>query len=307
MPAFKLLPACKDYIWGGQRLKTDFGVHSELDPLAEAWVLSCHPDGPSVLADGPFAGKTLPEYLAEAGPGALGTRCTKFENFPMLIKLIDAKKDLSIQVHPSDTYALAHEGQYGKTEMWIVLDAAPGAGLYYGFEREISREEFARRIEDGTLEEVLHRVAVKAGDVLFIEAGTLHAIGAGLVIAEIQQNSNVTYRVYDYGRLGPDGQPRQLHVEKALCVTNRGPAVQRDFGAHLGSCPYFTVDGHTGSFAGRCTRESFHALLVTEGRGTLDCGKKRTPLERGMCLFLPAGSGLYQVAGDCRVMDAYIL
>ena len=146
MPAYQLLPACKDYIWGGQRLRTDFGVQSELNPLAEAWVLSCHPDGPSVLADGPFAGKTLPEYLAEAGPGALGTRCTKFENFPMLIKLIDAKKDLSIQVHPSDTYALAHEGQYGKTEMWIVLDAAPGAGLYHGFEREISREEFARRV-----------------------------------------------------------------------------------------------------------------------------------------------------------------
>lgn len=307
MPAFKLLPACKDYIWGGQRLKTDFGVRSELEPLAEAWVLSCHPDGPSVLADGPFAGQSLPDYLAAAGSGALGTRCGKFENFPMLIKLIDAKKDLSIQVHPSDAYALAHEGQYGKTEMWVVLDAAPGAGLYYGFKREISREDFARRVEDGTLEEVLHRVAVKAGDVLFIEAGTLHAIGAGLVIAEIQQNSNVTYRVYDYGRLGPDGHPRQLHVEQALSVTNRGPAVLRDFGPHLGSCPYFTVDGYTGSFTGRCTEESFHALLVTEGRGTLDCGEERKPLERGMCFFLPAGSGLYQVEGDCRVLDAYIL
>ncbi len=306
MPAYQLIPACKDYLWGGQRLKTDFGIQSDLDPLSEAWVLSCHPDGPSVLADGPCAGMTLTAYLEKAGKEALGTACQSFENFPMLIKLIDAKKDLSIQVHPSDEYALKNEGQYGKTEMWVVLDAEPGAFLYYGFDREVSLEEFSRRVEDGTLTEVLRKAPVKAGDVFFIPSGTLHAIGAGLVIAEIQQNSNVTYRVFDYGRLGPDGKPRPLHVEKALEVTDRRPAPELDFGEHLGSCRYFTTDGHDGAFQGNCDGTSFHALLVTEGEGTLTCGGETRPVKKGQCFFLPAGSGCYRVDGDCRTLTAYL-
>ena len=150
MPAYQLIPTCKDYIWGGQRLKTDFGIQSGLNPLSEAWVLSCHPDGPSVLADGPDKGMTLRAWLDKAGKEALGTACEPFEDFPMLIKLIDAKKDLSTHVHASDAYALEHEGQYGKTEMWVVLDAEPGASLYYGFDREVSLEEFSSRVSDGT-------------------------------------------------------------------------------------------------------------------------------------------------------------
>ena len=135
-----------------------------------------------------------------------------------------AKESLSVQVHPSDEYALAHEGQYGKTEMWVVLDAVPGAYLYYGFQREVTKEEFVQQIKAGTLTEILRKLSVKKGDVIFIPSGTLHAIGAGLVIAEIQQNSNVTYRVFDYGRAGADGKPRALHVEKALEVTSLKPA-----------------------------------------------------------------------------------
>lgn len=306
MPAYQLIPACKDYLWGGQRLKTDFGIQSDLDPLSEAWVLSCHPDGPSVLANGPFAGQTLPEYLEKAGKEVLGTACGAFEDFPMLIKLIDAKKDLSIQVHPSDEYALENEGQYGKTEMWVVLDAEPGASLYYGFDREVSLEEFSGRVAAGTLTEVLRKVPVKAGDVFFIPAGTLHAIGAGLVIAEIQQNSNVTYRVFDYGRVGADGKPRELHVEKALAVTERRPAPALDFGPHLGDCRYFTVDGHEGAFRGACGETSFHALLCTEGRGTLACGGETQEIRKGQCFFLPAGSGEYRVEGDCRTLVSYL-
>ena len=307
MPAYLLTPACKDYLWGGQRLRTDFGVQSELNPLSEAWVLSCHPDGPSVLANGPEAGLTLQAYLDKAGKAALGTACKGFENFPILIKLIDAKKDLSIQVHPSDEYALANEGQYGKTEMWVVLDAEPGASLYYGFDHEVSREEFARRVGDGTLTEVLHKVPVKAGDVFFIPSGTLHAIGAGVVIAEIQQNSNVTYRVFDYGRLGADGKPRQLHVEKALAVTDCRPAPALDFGEHLGSCRYFTTDGHDGAFQGTCDSTSFQALLVTDGAGTLTCGGETQEIKKGQCFFLPAGSGDYRVDGACRTLTAYVM
>ena len=306
MPAYQLIPACKDYIWVGQRLKTDFGIQSGLNPLSEAWVLSCHPDGPSVLADGPDKGMTLRAWLDKAGKEALGTACEAFEDFPMLIKLIDAKKDLSIQVHPSDAYALEHEGQYGKTEMWVVLDAEPGASLYYGFDREVSLEEFSSRVSDGTLTEVLRKVPVKPGDVFFIPSGTLHAIGAGLVIAEIQQNSNVTYRVFDYGRLGADGKPRPLHVEKALAVTDRRPAPALDFGDHLGDCRYFTTDGHQGDFRGDCDGTSFHALLFTDGQGSLTCGGETREVKKGQCWFLPAGSGEYQVTGDLRTLDAYL-
>ncbi len=306
MPAYQLIPTCKDYIWGGQRLKTDFGIQSDLNPLSEAWVLSCHPDGPSVLADGPDKGTTLRAWLDKAGKEALGTACEAFEDFPMLIKLIDAKKDLSIQVHPSDAYALEHEGQYGKTEMWVVLDAEPGASLYYGFDREVSLEEFSSRVSDGTLTEVLRKVPVKPGDVFFIPSGTLHAIGAGLVIAEIQQNSNVTYRVFDYGRLGADGKPRALHVEKALAVTDRRPAPALDFGEHLGDCRYFTTDGHQGDFRGDCDGTSFHALLFTGGQGSLTCGGETREVKKGQCWFLPAGSGEYQVTGDVQTLDAYL-
>ena len=307
MPAYLLSPACKDYLWGGhRRLREDFGVKSGLDPLAEAWVLSCHPDGPSVLADGPYAGRTLAEYIEEAGPEVLGTNCGRFKEFPVLIKLIDADQDLSIQVHPSDEYALAHEGQYGKTEMWIALEAEPGAYLYYGFRRETSREELVRAIGDGSLTELLRKVPVKAGDVFFIPSGTLHAIGKGLVIAEIQQNSNVTYRVFDYNRKGPDGKLRALHVEKALEVTNLRPVEPMDFGPHLGKCPYFTVDRKCGSFQSICGEDSFHALLISEGTARAACGTETLEVKKGDCLFLPAGSGAYWVEGDCETLTAYI-
>lgn len=307
MPAYRLTPACKDYIWGGhRRLREDFGIQSDLDPLAEAWVLSSHPDGPSVLADGPCAGLTFPEYLEKAGPAALGAKAAAFDRFPMLIKLIDAGQDLSVQVHPSDEYALAHEGQYGKTEMWVVLDAVPGAYLYYGFEREVTREEVQAHIAGGTLTKLLHRVPVKPGDVFFLPAGTLHAIGEGMVIAEIQQNSNVTYRVFDYGRVGADGQPRPLHVEKALEVADLSPVEPQDFGEHLGQCPYFTVDRHTGTFNGECGKDSFHALLVADGGATLYCDGEHKTLNKGDCFFLPAGCGDYRVEGNCEILTAYL-
>jgi len=306
MPAFKLLPACKDYIWGGQRLKNDFGIQSELDPLSEAWVLSCHPDGPSVLANGPDAALTLPEYIQKAGPHVLGVKCQQFEDFPLLVKLIDAKQNLSVQVHPSDEYALAHERQYGKTEMWVVLDAAPGAYLYYGFQREVTKEEFARHIEQGTLTDILRKLPVKKGDVIFIPAGTLHAIGAGLVIAEIQQNSNVTYRVFDYGRIGADGKPRALHVEKALAVTDLRPAQLMDFGPHLGSCRYFTTDKYSGAFTGKCGEDSFQAILFIQGTGELACGGICHKVAKGECWFLPAGSGTYFINGHCEYLVVYI-
>ena len=226
MSILKLKPCCKDYIWGGRRLADEYGIPCDKDILAEAWVLSCHPDGPSVIVNGPSQGKTLAEYIQANGNQVLGTHCRRFRDFPILVKFIDANQHLSVQVHPGNRYALSQEHQYGKTEMWYVMDAAPNSFLYYGFKREVSREEFARRIQEDTLLDVLNAVPVQKGDVLFIESGTIHAIGAGILIAEIQQNSNVTYRVYDYGRVGKDGKKRDLHIEKALAVTNRVPILR---------------------------------------------------------------------------------
>ena len=179
MAILKLKPACKDYLWGGHRLADEFGIEYDGDILAEAWELSCHPDGPSIIVNGEYAGRTLKEYIDEKGMEVLGENCRRFREFPILTKFIDARDNLSVQVHPNNRYALKHEGQYGKTEMWYVLDAIPGSFLYYGFREEITREEFAKRIQENTLLEVLNAVPVKKGDVLFIESGTLHAIGEG--------------------------------------------------------------------------------------------------------------------------------
>ena len=294
MSILKLTPSCKDYLWGGSRLRTDFGVQSDLNPLAEAWVLSCHPDGPSYLPDGTM----LADYLA-AHPEAAGTDCKKFEMFPVLTKFIDAKNNISIQVHPSNEYALEHEHQYGKTEMWYVLDCEPGAFLYYGFDHEISREELEERIRNNTLTEVLNAVPVKKGDCLFIPSGTLHAIRKGIVVAEIQQNSNVTYRIYDYGRKGADGKPRQLHIPQALDVTERKPPVAHDFHGHLAQCDYFTVDAVEGSFKDICDDVSFTSLLILEGEGTLTetATGESLPIQKGESFFIPAGTGEYTVSG----------
>lgn len=209
----------KDYLWGGTRLKEEYGFESDKEKVAEAWVLSCHKDGNSIVKNGEYAEKTLQEVLDIWGKEALGAKSDRFTYFPVLIKLIDAKDRLSVQVHPDDEYALKNEGEYGKTEMWYVVDCEEGAELIYGFNQDISQGEFLERISSNTLSPVCNYVPVKKGDVFFIEAGTLHAIGKGILIAEVQQNSNTTYRVSDYGRLGADGKPRELHIKQAVDVT----------------------------------------------------------------------------------------
>ena len=220
----KLIPALKDYLWGGTKLKTVYHKQSDLDTVAESWELSTHPDGQSVVASGMYTGRTLEEYIQENGCEILGSRAMKFDHFPILIKLIDARDNLSIQVHPSDAYALTHEGEYGRTEMWYILDCEEGASLYYGLKTAITQQELRQRIKDNTLLCVLNRVPVHKGDVFFIEAGTIHAIGKGITICEIQQNSNTTYRVYDYDRRDKNGCPRPLHIEQAIAVSSLRPA-----------------------------------------------------------------------------------
>ena len=309
MSILKLKPAYKDYLWGGHRLVDEYNMEYDGDVLAEAWTLSCHPDGPSVIMNGENEGKTLYEYIQENGQEVLGTHCRRFRDFPILIKFIDARDDLSIQVHPNNGFALSKEGQYGKTEMWYVLDAAPGAFIYYGFKREVSREEFAQRIKDNTIQEVLNAVEVHNGDAFLIEAGTLHAIGKGCLIAEIQQNSNVTYRVYDYGRKGKDGKKRDLHIEKALAVTSRMPVIRKGEGyPHIADCDYFTVDklnldgNLTYRMQGRVSEESFLSILILDGEGTLSNQNEKVPYRKGDSLFLPAGSGDWQIEGKCDAL-----
>lgn len=304
----------KDYLWGGTRLKEEYGKNTDLDKVAESWELSCHEAGLSVIASGPDKGKTLKEWLEEQGDAVLGKRAAAFDYFPLLIKLIDAKGDLSVQVHPDNEYALRVEGEYGKTEMWYIVDCEPGASLLYGFKEKISQEEFQRRIEDNTLLEVCHKVPVHKGDVFFIDSGTLHAIGAGILICEIQQNSNTTYRIYDYGRVGADGNPRELHVEKALAVTKlepptRGtkPLADIDIFPHmevklLADCEYFKVyhaNLHGESFL-HAGDDSFQSLTVLEGALKLSCGKETLTLAKGNTVFVPAGTGSYQVTGQAE-------
>ena len=309
MAIFKLKPACKDYLWGGHRLVEEYGVEYDGAILAEAWELSAHPAGASIITNGKYAGKTLTEYLDAEGLEVLGTHCRRFREFPILTKFIDAKDNLSIQVHPSNAYALKNEGQYGKTEMWYVLDAEDGAFLYYGFKQEISKEEFAQRIKENTLLEVLNAVPVKKGDVLFIESGTLHAIGKGILIAEIQQNSNVTYRIYDYGRVGADGKKRDLHIEKALEVTNRIPIVKSSESyPHVADCDYFTVDKLnldgklTYRVQGNVNEKSFLSILILDGAGVISSKGEKISYKKGDSFFLPANSGDWQIEGTCDAL-----
>lgn len=309
MSILKLKPSCKDYLWGGNRLRQEYGIQYDGDVLAEAWELSCHPDGPSYITNGAYAGKTLQQYINAEGKEILGTNCRRFRDFPILTKFIDAKDNLSIQVHPDNRYALKNEGQYGKTEMWYVMDAGKDAFLYYGFKKEITKEEFAKRIQEDTLLEVLNAVPVQKGDVLFIESGTIHAIGKDILIAEIQQNSNVTYRVYDYGRVGKDGKKRDLHIEKALAVTNRVPIVKdKSSYPHVADCDYFTVDKLNldgkvmKKMEGKVSGESFASILILDGEGTISDKEETLDFKKGDSFFLTADSGDYTVEGSCDAL-----
>jgi mannose-6-phosphate isomerase len=312
MAILKLQAPTKDYLWGGTRLVEEYGKKSAGEVTAESWELSCFPGSESIIENGDFVGKTLTEYIEEKGKSVLGTNCDKFQDFPVLIKFIDARKDLSLQVHPSDEYAREHENQFGKTEMWYIIDAEKDAFLYYGFNREVSKEEFEKRIEDQTLTEVLNAYPVQKGDVIFIESGTLHAIGAGILLAEIQQNSNVTYRVYDYGRRDKDGNLRELHVEKALDVTTLAPVKRPASPApHIGVSKYFTVDkislsGHiTNKLTGSVDQTSFLHVLILDGVGEIKNGCGGMHFKKGDSFFLPAGSGNYEICGTCEAILTY--
>ena len=309
----KLTPAYKDYIWGGTKLKTMYNKHSALDIVAESWELSAHKDGESIVADGPYSGLTLTQYLNAIGNSALGTNAKNFDYFPILIKLIDARSALSVQVHPDDSYALEHEGEYGKTEMWYILDCEENASLYYGFKKDVTKKENKNAIEKNTLTDILNKIPVHKGDVFFIPAGTVHAIGAGILICEIQQNSNTTYRVYDYNRRDKKGNTRPLHVEKAIAVSNlsKAPEIQQESdesNAILAQCEYFTVREITVADTASIDLDttSFRSLIVTEGSAKLEINHETLSLEKGNSIFVPAQSGRLNIYGNCTLIMSQV-
>ena len=308
-----LEPAFKDYLWGGEKLKTDFNKKTDMMPLAESWELCCHKDGDNIIQNGAYAGRTLRDYVAE-NPKTVCPQMT--DTFPIMIKLIDAKDNLSVQVHPDNEYGLRVEGEYGKTEMWYVVDCEPDANLIFGFNRAVTRAEYEKAIKENTLLEIANVVPVKKGDVFFIEAKTLHAIGKGILIAEIQQNSNTTYRVYDYARPDANGNLRELHVEKALEVTNLLPSREginpkgeiKRFGEStqkdLVTCEYFDVKKIelSGKMPLALTRESFCHLLILAGEATLTMDEKKYALKKGDSMFVPAQSGSAVLCGNAEII-----
>ena len=322
---FLLRPAYKDYLWGGRRLKDDFGKETDLSPLAESWECSTHPDGESTVFGGRHNGEPLPQVVKE-NPGYMGTHPLSHGlppgQIPVLVKLIDASERLSVQVHPSDSYAREHEGgRLGKTEMWYVLGAGKDAELAYGFLHDMDRDTLEKVTADGTLLNHLQYVGVKKNDVFFLPAGTVHALGAGILVAEIQENSNLTYRLYDYGRTDRAGRTRPLHIREALEAADLRAAVhprqpmrvlryEPGFAAELlCRCRYFQTERillNTERVRGMAALQTgdgtFNVLLCTDGCGVLYWDWGMIPFFKGDSIFVPASSVLCRLHGKAQML-----
>ena len=311
----KLVPEFKEIIWGGNRLKTEYNKKSDLSNIAESWELTVRPDGMNKIDGGELNDCTLEYYIEKMGEGVVADKHLDF--FPLLIKFIDAQDNLSVQVHPDDAYGLSHANSLGKTEMWYIIDATPGAKLVYGLKEGCTNEMFALAVENGTVEDMLNYVDVKKGDVFFIPSGLVHAIGSGILLAEIQQNSNITYRVYDYNRLGKDGKPRELHVNDALnVIVNRSEeeinAIRYSNGKNseneLANCEYFNVKklDVNGNITLNCDKTSFNSILCLDGNASIEYKGVSYALSRGDSYFIPAGMGEYSVTGNAQIIVSKI-
>lgn len=328
---FVLKAEGKDYLWGGSRLKEDFHKEIDLEPLAESWECSVHPAGPSMVGSGEHRGRRLTEVLEE-NPEYIGSHPDKKTGFPILVKLIDAKENLSVQVHPDDVYAAEHEnGSLGKTELWYVLEAEDDTELTYGFVRDMDVETLQQAIAEDSVEKYLNRIKIHKNDVFYVEPGTVHGIGAGAVIAEIQQNSNITYRLYDYHRLDKNGEPRDLHLKQAMEVANlqgghspRQPMRVLQYRKGCASellcrCKYFQVERLLLNTLGLPTEvdygtdeTSFEVLLCVEGSGCL--AQKRADTDpctediffrKGDCIFVPAQSVPLSLTGNAQLLKIH--
>ena len=306
MEPLKLGMITKKIIWGGERLAREYGKGTPGEKIAESWELTDRADGVNTIVGGTFDGMLLSDYLNahkdEVKKGWDG------ERFPLLIKLIDAEADLSIQVHPDDEYAAEHTTDLGKTEMWYIVDAAPDARIIYGLKKKYSAAEVRAAIENGTLEELMNYVPIKKGETYFIPSGMVHAICRGILIAEIQQNSNITYRVYDYNRRGADGKLRELHVDDALAVIDKiedPSAVRADANEELGiiaKCGYFTVYHFEKAFTMTATEESFVHLLCLGGEAVITWNGGEMNIKKGESVYIPAGFGEFAVSEGADIV-----
>jgi mannose-6-phosphate isomerase len=307
-------PALRDYVWGGRNLEK-LGRRLPPGPVAESWEISGHPSAPTVVDAGPWQGQPLPAVLAAWGADLVGTRAgwaLERGKFPLLVKLLDAEERLSVQVHPEDEYALTHaDGELGKTEMWYILQARPGSQLILGLKPGVTRAAFRQAIADNRLEVCLHYLPVQAGDAVFVPAGTVHALLEGILAVEVQQNSDTTYRVYDWGRLGADGRPRPLHVDRALEVIDFGQVepgpyqpvkVAAEGGStryEIGRSKYFVVEKVTlapgAVYAGRTQGETLEIWGTLQGRSQLTWAGEAVSLPSIRFCLVPAGLGDFAV------------
>lgn len=312
----KLSYITKSPLWGGRRLLDGWGMRAEADTVGEAWMLSVRAKEMSVIQNGSEAGKTMREYIDQHGAKAVVGTAFGGGDFPLLVKLIDACDKLSVQVHPNDDYAARVENDRGKTEMWYIVEADEGAEIIYGLADGMTAEEFRAAVREGKLADTMHHCPVHAGETYFIPSGMLHAIGAGILIAEIQQNCDLTYRVYDYERRGADGSLRELHVDKALDVTvpfteDEVNAIRYEGGdaeneQTLAHCRYFKTDKLTVTAPTQLTVDasSFAFLLCLEGEGTITAGGESYDIARADGYYLPAGLGNVTLDGDVTVLVA---
>lgn len=311
---FSLVPAYKDYLWGGDRLKKDFNKDTNIYPLAESWEASIHPDGLSYVGDGQYKGKSLKEVL-DKHREYLGSRN---DTFPILVKFIDANKDLSIQVHPDDEYAKVHENDNGKTEMWYVLSAQDNTKLVYGLKHECTKDDIRKGIDDGNITNLLNYYDVKKDDVFFIPAGTIHAILAGSLIVEVQESSNVTYRLYDYKRVDKDGKSRRLDIDKALDVANlngredliRPMSIlcykKGEVRQLISRCKYFEMTKlmiDSDDLLYKSDELSFRILSCIEGKAKLEFDKEIIETYTGKCIFVPANSIDIRLSGRAKFLE----
>lgn len=318
----RLEPIYKEKIWGGNGLEKLYNRKLPNDKIGESWELAAHPHGMSVVKNGIHKGKSLLELINKYPEKMLGNKIghRKRDYFPLLIKFLDANDKLSVQVHPDDDYALRVENEAGKTEMWYILAAKPGAKLIYGLKAGTQKKDFEEAVKKGCLEKYLNEVEVKKGDIFFMPAGTIHAIGEGILLAEIQQNSDTTYRVYDWNRAGMDGKPRDLHIEKALDVIDfnremvqaKSTPLCREYTAYkrhfLAACPYFITEKIEvkEEYMLNPGNSRFYVLINLEGEGNILYNGGNYPLNPGNTLFLPAGLEEVRVTGQVGFLLTYL-
>jgi len=312
----RLTYTAKTALWAGDRLSLEWGKKGESDRISETWELSVRPREMAEILNGEGKGMTLEAYFAACGADCVSPTYRLGDRFPLLVKLIDAADSLSVQVHPDDAYAARVEGDSGKTEMWYIVDAREGAELIYDLKEGVDREAFARAVKEKRIGEVMGSRPVHKGETYFIPAGMVHAIGKGILIAEIQQNSDLTYRIYDFDRRQKDGTLRQLHTEKAMEVVRPYTEAEveavrfargRGEESLIVNCPYFSVrrveiTPHTGAWETCVGTESFLSLLCVEGEGVLRFEGETYPIGRGDSYFLPAGMGALRVEGELTLL-----